>query len=228
VHQLGSDSKRAVAVALLAALASLGVALVLADPTRAVQAAGSYSHVDDGDCKGADVDPVGLIFQGSNAGWENTAQSMIAHADWPFRGVGTGTQNLLVYRDTANSVCRDNNDGSASNCFGDGCLDRFHARLWLTNLLSKPKWTAGTPHWERWDTTCGHFVVDYNYTQQHAGVSSGGFTYARKRVKSKFEQDGHGTDAAYWGNTHQIDQCEDHGPVGSDGWVVFITINHDH
>jgi hypothetical protein len=196
-------------------------------PAGGQQAAGNYSHPDtDIDCNGEDIDPLGEIFRGSDAGWETTMHNINYHA-WPYGGIGIGTQNLKVYRQGTTSVCRDNNEGAGSYLFGDPPDDRFHIRIWLTWLPDKPKWTAGTPHWES-DSSCGHFVVDYTYTYVNAGTSEGGFTYARKRLKQRFEQGGHSTDAYYWGNDKQIPQCGDHRAVGSDGWVVFIRQDHDH
>lgn len=216
------------AAAVLSGLVSLAA---VPPPATGVQAAGSYSKgaTDCSDTPG--IDPVGLIFRGSDAGWQNTAVNFIEHGPWPFRGTGLlggGSQYLTVYRQEATSVCRTRAENIVSNPFGESDFDRYHARLWLTWLVDKPKWTAATPHWERFDQTCGHFVVDHNYTLDQAGVRSGGFNFARKEARAGFINGGHPAESFYWGNTAQMDQCEDHGPVGSDGWVVFITIDHSH
>jgi len=203
--------------------ALIGIACVGSYPAKALWIGESefYSWSEE-ICTAADaeqVDPVGVVFQGSHANGLGAAKAVQSHAGW---AVATGDkQGLFVNMfGGGNYGCRSTTYQRAS-----GSLGRFHIRLWfIPASKEKPKLkTVGTPHHE--DVVafppCGH-AVDSN------GPTGSGFDWGRREVSERMFEGGHVAQInQYWGNTANFKQC-DGDWAGSNGTGVRIPLNHAH
>ena len=180
----------------------------------AAQPSNDYSFSNES-CSSNLVDPVGVVFAGTNASAENAGNAMAYHANWYYGGAAG--QSLNVFRQTSSRICKPSNDGRNSVGLGPQGTSRFHARYWLSREIGEYPKTVATPHYER--VTCG---------TNHAVIGNGngpggrsGFTYA------KLELGGHATSSVYWGNTRSFQQCNGNW-AGGDGYLAVIYLNHLH
>lgn len=186
----------------------------------AAQPSNDYSFSNES-CSSNLVDPVGVVFAGTNASAENAGNAMAYHANWYYGGAAG--QSLNVFRQTSSRICKPSNDGRNSVGLGPQGTSRFHARYWLSREIGGYPKTVATPHYER--VTCG---------TNHAVIGNGngpggrsGFTYAKHELKQLFELGGHATSSVYWGNTRSFQQCNGNW-AGGDGYLAVIYLNHLH
>jgi len=235
-----SLARRRTGSAVLVAVATLlAVALVGASKADAIGLgpAGWYSF-GASNCNGdSRSDPIGVLFRGRRASASNVAKQVKLHTTLldPWSGwihdVSKG-QYLWVLLNGGGYDCREANE-SVAEASDAGPYSRFHTRLWFipaTNGSSELK-TIGTPHHEDWITYnplnnhctgvtgAGSHAVDQN------GSNGSGFDQGRHKLKEAFEEGGHKVESEEWGNTEEIEQC-DEGLAGSNGWGHNIWVNH--
>ena len=181
----------------------------------------SFYAISASDCTpNTAVDPVGIVFHGSQAHAEGAAKAVQHHAGWNV--TGGGSQGLWVHQGNQNYQCRGTDHQRAN-----GTFSRFHIRLWFVDATfnNNVRKSVGTPHHEDFVTNtippCGH-AVDQN------GPTGSGFDWGRRKVSDEMWDGGHtGQQNQYWGNTANFKQCDD-GYAGSNGVGVTIPVNHGH
>lgn len=178
----------------------------------------SGSYTKSGGSCGTAVDPVNMVFKGTNAWASDVARNMRVHANMP--DTSGSTQSLLVNVAPGTLACRSMDRQRAT-----GPDTRTHARLWrIPSTSGASKLVAGSAHYEQRLATClwNHAVL--------SGVNGGpsGFDIGRQYVLGKFQNGGHVTETGKdWGNTHNFRQC-DGTYARSDGYGVVIYNNHRH
>ena len=214
-------TKLAIATAILAATVASGGAQSAFG--IGIGESGFYSFGSAGCPSDDHVDPVGAVFEGTQASALNSANQVAEHAGWGDDPSIGGSQWLWVNTGEAKYGCRDFNYDRASA--GDGPFSRFHVRLWYVPASNQEKRrTVGTPHHEDWVTFpgCpfpGNHAVDKN------GPEGSGFDQGRHELKKQFLAAGHSVTAEEWGNSANFKQC-DGDYAGSDGWGIRISLNH--
>lgn len=198
------------------------IAANLANPYSAMAALPSNQYsFSNTTCSSQLVDPVGVVFDGTNASAENAGNAMAQHAYWYYGGAAG--QSLNVYRQTSSRVCRTSNDGRNSIGQGPDGTSRFHARYWLSREIGMLPKTVATPHYER--VTCGlnHAVIGNG----NGPGGQSGFTYAKNELTTHMMLGGHQTGSANWGNNRSFQQCNGNW-AGGNGYVSVIYLNNLH
>lgn len=180
---------------------------------------GFYDFSSSGCNSNDHTDPVGVLFQGTQAYAENVANQIAYHAGWTN---GSASDHwLFVHLGNNQYDCRKNNYQRADHP-DIPPSGRYHVRLWwIPASGGSQKKTVGTPHHEDFVWTC----VPPNHAVDANGSNGSGFDQGRHALKNAFISGGHGVNSEYWGNTANFKQC-DGDYAGSDGWGVLITVNH--
>lgn len=180
----------------------------------------------EGDC-GSDVgiDPVNIVFQGSNAWANDVARNVNVHGNMP--DSSGSTQSLLVTSSTG-PQCRSMDFQRAT-----GADDRTHIRLWRAPTTSgASKLVPASAHYERrtgrYEPGCfgTHAVSPVDYTLPY-DLNPSGFDVGRRYVVGRFQDAGHAAEGKLWGNKQAMKQC-DGGWAASDGVGVVIQNDHRH
>lgn len=208
---------------------ALGSLLILIAASNAaaigIGPSGFYSFGSSGCPSDDHSDPVGALFEGTQASAKNAANQVAEHAGWTYDTKISSNQWLWVLTGEEKYGCRETNYERASA--PDWQLaDRYHVRLWYVPASNQEnRRTVGTPHHEDWvewpncDKFPGDHAIDSN------GPQGSGFDQGRHALKSAFLAAGHAVTPEYWGNTANFKQC-DGDYAGSDGWGIKISLNH--
>ena len=191
-----------------------------------------YEHYSMDDGCGRLVDPITLVFFGSNLTGENQRRMVEYHTGWLSQN-DAATQSTKSY-----SACDQMDADAATTCgsfepLSDDDCDRWHVRL---NLVGKARWSAiaagqavgpsddvvaGTPHYEIYDENCkdgsvfGYFGAGGHRTTDFAGP--------RDKVKNDMASY-HPWEQVYYGTTDPRPQCieQTETSVTHDGWAYYI------
>lgn len=202
---------------LAAMVASAAAALSLATAAHAslpLGFSGNYTFGSSGCPSNNHVDPVNVLFRGTQAYAENVANQVQTHAGW---SNGSGSTQWLWVDTGSGSSCRQMNYQRASG----GSLDsRFHIRLWwIPASGGEHKKTAGDAHHEDFIWYCPGHAVDSN------GSGGSGFDQGRWAIRQAFINGGHYVDSEYWGNTANFHQC-DGDWAASNGNGLLVSVYH--
>jgi hypothetical protein len=186
----------------------------------------------DGACQGR-VDPVGVLFRGTEGGYKAVDENIRHHSNWDSGGPGTagGGQGLQVdVEDGTGRIsreCRLPDGDRSTGCFPPPC-DRYHVRLWrIPASPNQNKKTAGTPHYEVREWRC-HTVVHGAppvCAPEHC-LPVHSFTRARRTLRDHFQPQ-HSVKTVEWsGDVNAIQKCGDR--VELDGMVSVTSVGHGH
>jgi hypothetical protein len=186
--------------------------------------AGFYSFGSSGCPSNDHTDPIGVVFEGTQASAKISAEQITEHVGWEHSVTSSSNQWLWVNTGEAKYGCRETNYQRASE---DDVPPhtRFHVRLWYVPASNQEnRRTVGTPHHEDFVELpqcppLGGHAVDSN------GPNGSGFDQGRHELKKGFVAAGHKVVSEEWGNSANFQQC-DGDFAGSDGWGIRISLNH--
>lgn len=171
----------------------------------------SDPYTGSGSSCGGAVDPINLVWKGTNAWADDVARNIEVHAGWT--DTSGSTQSIHV---PSGGGCRSMDRQRAS---AGSTSTRYHIRLWrVTGTDGADKLVIGDAHHEDFVWYCGH-AVDSN------GSNGSGFDQGRRRLVDAFST--HYEEGNWWGNTRNFQQC-DGDWAGSDGIGVKIGNDHRH
>ena len=253
MSRLIAPPKQGTAALLLVFVAS--VAMVLLTPSAAVGgiplgvSADYSSHCEPGGDED-NIDPVGVLFRGTQASAKKAAFETERLAGWTYEGLGD--QRLKVKLSAGNYGCRNVSVQPASEPdFRKGPppsipQTRYHVRLWFipASQNAEERKTVGTPHREDFiehdptglsDHCKGLFSIPWGFLDlapgSHAVKKGGtkteedsGFDQGRQELRLAFERSRHNVASEKWGNDELIEQC-DEDMAGSNGNGIVIGLN---
>lgn len=221
---IGSRPARLTLAAIVLALA-MGLIGAQGAAAIGIGPSGFYSFGDAGCAQESRSDPVGVLFEGTQASALNAANQVDEHAGWSHDTEISSNQWLWVLVGEEKYNCRETNYERASEPDWK-TANRFHVRLWYVPASDKEKRrTVGTPHHEDWVEwpACGPFPG--NHAVDSNGSEGSGFDQGRHELKAEFLAAEHSVTSYNWGNTKNFQQC-DGDYAGSDGYVITISLNH--
>lgn len=207
------------------------------------------SHCESGGDESI-IDPVGVLFRGTQASAGKAAFETRRVAGWTYEGLGD--QRLRVKLSNDNYGCRNVGVQPASQPdIRKGPppsipQERFHVRLWFipSSQNAEERKTVGTPHHEDFvehdptgisDHCKGLFSIRWAFLElapgSHAvdkgGKNTGldsGFDQGRQELRRSFEKTRHHVTSEKWGNDELIEQC-DEDKAGSNGNGIVVELD---
>jgi hypothetical protein len=171
-----------------------------------------------GNC-GTSIDPINIVFQGTNAWASDVARNSNVHAGM---GDTSGSSQSLSVPYGTGRQCRPMDETRAT-----GPDTRHHSRFWRQpNTDGDAKLVMGDAHYER---RTGRYEPGCLGTHAITPVGStpSGFDIGRRYVVGSFQNGGHYAEGKWWGNTNSFRQC-DGGYAWSEGIGVVIHNYHRH
>lgn len=143
-----------------------------------------------GNCS-ASVDPINLVWKGTNAWADDVARNIEVHAGWP--NTSGSDQSLRVPGAGGVWQCRPMDRQRAS---AGSTSSRYHIRLWRVPITEgADKLVTGDAHHEDFVWYCGH-AVDAN------GSNGSGFDQGRRALVAAFST--HFEEGNWWGQYPQL------------------------
>lgn len=195
-------------LAVVVALAALGVLAFGASALAHFDSSGRYTHRSCPASPATRTDPVNVVFTGWGT-WGRVESQVEAHAGWDT--ISGSSQSFVDH-----GACYPMHTQRAS-----GLGSRHHVRARGQHPDSALGWTSSASvHHEDLvlvPVPCGH-AVDSN------GPGGSGFDQGRDEVQRLFLAAGHRTSRVWWGNTQSFRQC-DGDYAGSDGWTLLVELH---
>jgi hypothetical protein len=229
------------------ALAASVLALVAADPAAAEHEGFHWygmtysTRVGTACAYKQRVDPIGAIFHGTGGSWNYLGSYSRGIFGVGGRYVGNiQKKTYLAPEDASDQAyysygsCDETQTGSLAHeetpvSPGSKSTWRLHLRLWQqpgSHVPGKYQ-TAATPHMDQTSANCGnkHHVPPGPIVLPYGGTGSG-FDYARQRLHQYYNTRNSRYDphSVYWGNYHEVKQCDRRYDVYNRGYAVIIHV----